>query len=87
VEYEQEEAARDLARQERADRAAVEPATDRNVTVRVSVDAINAAKALGTLSMMPYRQVLASAAQKGIDALVVQVQGKLNPDSEDGLAF
>jgi hypothetical protein len=45
----------------------------------VSMEAINAAKALGTLSGLPYRQVLGQAAAAGVDALVAQVQAKLLP--------
>lgn len=63
----------------RLEREAHPVTTERNITVTVSVEAINAAKALGTLSGLPYRQVLGQAAAAGVDALVAQVQAKLLP--------
>lgn len=63
----------------RLEREAHPVATERNINVTVSVEAINAAKALGTLSNLPYRQVLGQAAAAGVDALVAQVQAKLLP--------
>jgi len=74
----------ELAREEerelrRLEREAAPVATERNITVRVSIEAINAAKALSTLSKMPYREVLGQAAASGVDSLVAQVQAKLAP--------
>lgn len=66
----------------RLEREAHPVATERNITVTVSVEAINAAKALGTLSQMSYRAVLGQAAAAGVDALVAQVQAKLLPTGE-----
>lgn len=66
----------------RLEREAHPVATERNITVTVSIDAINAAKALGTLSKLPYRDVLGQAAAAGVDALVSQVQAKLLPTGE-----
>jgi hypothetical protein len=76
-EWEQEQEANRLLRQIERESAPV--ATERNITVTVSIEAINAAKALGTLSGLPYRQVLGQAAAAGVDALVTQVQAKLIP--------
>ena len=56
-------------------------ATERRITVTVSVQAINAAKALGTLSGMPYREVLGTAAANGVERLVEQVQQQLHPEA------
>lgn len=75
----EQEVARELRRLERE---SAPVATERNITVTVSVEAINAAKALGTLSGLPYRQVLGQAAAAGVDALVSQVQAKLLPATE-----
>jgi predicted DNA binding CopG/RHH family protein len=72
----EQEATRELRRLERE---AAPVTTDRRVTVTVSIEAINAAKALGTLSGLPYREVLGNAAAQGVDALVAQVQAKLLP--------
>lgn len=78
AEYADHEVSLELAREERrVAREAAPVATERNITVTVSIEAITAAKALGTLSRMPYRQVLGTAAQTGIDALVQQVQTRL----------
>jgi len=63
----------------RLERESAPVATERNITVLVSIEAINAAKALSTLSGLPYRQVLGSAAASGVDSLVAQVQAKLAP--------
>lgn len=77
LEWEQEQETSRYLRQ--IEREAHPVATERNITVTVSVEAINAAKALGTLSNLPYRQVLGQAAAAGVDALVAQVQAKLLP--------
>lgn len=77
TEWETEREITSLLRQQEREAAPV--ATERNITVTVSVDAIAAAKALGTLSGLPYRQVLGQAAAAGVDALVAQVQAKLVP--------
>jgi len=74
----------ELAREEerelrRLEREAAPVATERNITVRVSIESINAAKALGALTNMPYRSVLGQAAADGVDSLVTQVQAKLAP--------
>lgn len=66
----------------RLEREAHPVATERNITVTVSIEAINAAKALSTLSGRAYRQVLGQAAAAGVDALVSQVQAKLLPVQE-----
>jgi predicted DNA binding CopG/RHH family protein len=67
-----------------AERASQPAATERNITVTVSIEAITAAKALGVLSGLPYRQVLGNAAAQGVDALVAQVHARLNPETIDG---
>jgi predicted transcriptional regulator len=59
------------------------PATERNITVTVGVEAIAAAKALGVLSGLSYREVLGNAAAQGVDSLVAQVQAKLNPETPE----
>ena len=71
---------------EEEDRRAQEPvATERNITVTVSVEAINAAKSLGTLSGMPYRQVLGHAAQQGVEALTTSVRKVLLDGSDEAM--
>ena len=52
-------------------------ATERNITVTVSLEAIAAAKSLGTLSGMPYRVVLGQAAAQGVEALAMKVREAL----------
>lgn len=68
------------------------PATERRITVVVSVEAINAAKALGTLSGLPYREVLGTAAAAGVADLVFQVNRKLHSvdprnDPDSGIPY
>jgi hypothetical protein len=60
--------------------------TERRITVTVSVEAINAAKALATLSGLAYREVLGTAAAAGVADLVVQVNRKLHPE-ESAMPF
>lgn len=76
AEYMEEQTRLELARLERE----ANPPTKRNITVTVSIDAVQAAKAIGTLSGMHYKEVLATAAQNGVDALVLQVQKRLTSD-------
>lgn len=83
AEYEEEQAKRALARQERLDN----PPTERRVTVAVSVEAIAAAKSLGTLSGMPYREVLATAASNGVEALTAKVRAALTTVEETAMPF
>lgn len=66
----------------RAEREA-NPPTDRAVTVRVSLEAVAAAKSLGTLSGLPYREVLATAAQHGVESLTEKVRVALNGATVD----
>jgi len=76
AEWEIERERQEVARLERE----ANPPTTRNITVTVSIDAVQAAKAIGTLSGMHYKAVLATAAQNGVDALVLQVQKRLTSD-------
>ena len=62
-----------------ADREANPPATERNITVTVSIDAIQAAKSLAVLSGMTYRQVLGEAAREGVETLAAKVRDALAP--------
>jgi predicted DNA binding CopG/RHH family protein len=87
VEWEVQEITRQAEKQAEREANPRVVATERNITVTVSVAAIDAAKALGTLSAMPYRQVLAQAAQSGVEALVAAVQARLHPDSEGAMPF
>jgi serine phosphatase RsbU (regulator of sigma subunit) len=73
AEYEEEQAKRELARQERKDN----PPTERNLTITVSVEAVQAAKSLAVLSDTTYRQVLALAATNGVEALTERVKAAL----------
>ena len=74
----------------RAERAANPPPPDRAVTVRVSLEAVAAAKSLGTLSGLPYREVLATAAQHGVESLTEKVRVALNgatSEQESGIPY
>lgn len=85
AEYDEFQAAYERTKAELSAKRAANPvATQRNITVTVSVDAINAAKALAVLSGMPYRLVLGTAAQNGVEALVDQVQRRLTGSGEPG---
>ena len=81
AEYELEEVSRAYAAEERA---ALPPATERNITVIVSIDAIQAAKGLAVLSGMTYRQVLGEAAKAGVEALTAKVRDALKPKDPMG---
>lgn len=70
---------------EEEDRRANAPvATERNLTITVSIEAINSAKALSALSGMPYRQVLGNAASQGVEALTHSVRKVLAGDDGQG---
>lgn len=70
---------------EEEDRRAQEPvATERNLTITVSLEAINSAKALSALSGMPYRALLGSAASQGVEALTASVRKVLAGDDGTG---
>lgn len=70
---------------EEEDRRAQEvPATDRNITVSVSLEAIAAAKSLATLSGLHYKTVLGNAAQQGVEALAASVRKVLANGHDDG---
>lgn len=58
--------------------------TERNITVTVSIDAIQAAKSLAVLSGMTYRQVLGEAAREGVEALAAKVRDALKPKDPMG---
>ena len=67
-----------------AERESNPPPTERNITVTVSIDAINAAKSLAVLSGMSYRQVLGEAAKAGVEALTAKVKAALTPKDPMG---
>ena len=84
AEHEQEEYARTAAAEARA---ALPPATQRNITVTVSVEAILAAKSLAVLSGMSYRQVLGEAAREGVEALASKVRAALAHNPAQDMPF
>ena len=86
AEYEQEEYARAALATERALNP-TPPATERNITVTVSIEAIQAAKSLAVLSGMTYRQVLGEAAREGVEALAAKVREALAPKPTQDLPF
>lgn len=65
-------------------RAALPVETDRSITVRVSNDAIAAAKSLAVLSGMHYKAVLGNAAQQGVEALAGSVRKVLSNGHDEG---
>lgn len=76
AEHEQEEYARIAAAEKKLNDP---PPTERNITVTVSIEAIQAAKSLAVLSGMTYRQILGEAAREGVEDLAQQVRDALKP--------
>jgi hypothetical protein len=63
------------------------PATERRLTITVSVESIQAAKSLAILSGTTYREVLALAATHGVEGLTNKVRAALlAPEHSDILS-
>jgi len=73
----EEHAEREAELQAEREARRANPATERNLTVTVSVEAIQAAKSLATLSGTTYREVLALAATNGVEELTTKVRAAL----------
>jgi len=76
----------------REERAAnpLPPQTERRLTITVSIEAIQAAKSLATLSGSTYREVLALAATHGVDSLTAKVRTALlgpTSDPDTGIPY